>query len=246
MTCRCGRTASNSRVAPIRTARPCGSATSISRPRRLGGVLTTAPSTSAATSTSTGATAHSSRPRRPTSRSTSTCTATMWLRCSTRPRRSSTAPGPQILAEVQAEQGRRHEAGAGSSAAGASARCRKAKAFRRGLWCRPSDGADSLLLVDRASRIDQLCRRAVHRLPSTDEEVWRYSRIADLDLDAYHPAPTDGAPGPGSRIRSKPRSPPCRCGARLSSSSTGASSASRSTCLASTSPAATIVRSLAR
>jgi Fe-S cluster assembly protein SufD len=31
-------------------------------------------------------------------------------------------------------------------------------------------------------------------LPSTDEEVWRYSRIADLDLDAYHPASTEGPP----------------------------------------------------
>ncbi len=30
-------------------------------------------------------------------------------------------------------------------------------------------------------------------LPTTDEEVWRYSRIAELDLDAYHPAPADGA-----------------------------------------------------
>jgi Fe-S cluster assembly protein SufD len=31
-------------------------------------------------------------------------------------------------------------------------------------------------------------------LPSTDEEVWRYSRIADLDLDAYHLVSTDGTP----------------------------------------------------
>jgi Fe-S cluster assembly protein SufD len=30
-------------------------------------------------------------------------------------------------------------------------------------------------------------------LPSTDEEVWRYSRIAELDLDAYRPASTDGS-----------------------------------------------------
>src|SRR5205823_9551647 len=38
--------------------------------------------------------------------------------------------------------------------------------------------------------------------PSTDEEVWRYSRIAELDLDAFRPAVADGAspqvavPGP--------------------------------------------------
>src|SRR3954447_26798453 len=32
-------------------------------------------------------------------------------------------------------------------------------------------------------------------LPSTDEEVWRYSRIAELELDAYHPAAAgDAAP----------------------------------------------------
>src|SRR3954454_5151955 len=47
--------------------------------------------------------------------------------------------------------------------------------------------------------------RAIGPLPSTDEEVWRYSRIAELDLDAYHassrdwplldplPAPIEGA-----------------------------------------------------
>ncbi len=30
-------------------------------------------------------------------------------------------------------------------------------------------------------------------LPSTDEEVWRYSRIAELDLEAYHPVARDTA-----------------------------------------------------
>jgi Fe-S cluster assembly protein SufD len=31
-------------------------------------------------------------------------------------------------------------------------------------------------------------------MPSAEEEVWRYSRIADLDLDAYAPAAADAAP----------------------------------------------------
>jgi Fe-S cluster assembly protein SufD len=30
-------------------------------------------------------------------------------------------------------------------------------------------------------------------LPTTDEEVWRYSRVAELDLDAFHPAKADTA-----------------------------------------------------
>lgn len=29
-------------------------------------------------------------------------------------------------------------------------------------------------------------------LPTSDEEVWRYSRVSDLDLDAFHPAGGDG------------------------------------------------------
>ena len=35
-------------------------------------------------------------------------------------------------------------------------------------------------------------------LPSTDEEVWRYSRVADIDLDEWAPAPLPepGIPGP--------------------------------------------------
>src|SRR4051794_17749755 len=38
--------------------------------------------------------------------------------------------------------------------------------------------------------------RALGPLPSTDEEVWRYSRIAELDLDAYHGE--SGAPETGA------------------------------------------------
>ena len=34
-----------------------------------------------------------------------------------------------------------------------------------------------------------------YALPSAEEEVWRYSRIAELDLDAY--APADDAPVAG-------------------------------------------------
>src|SRR3954471_9823963 len=32
-----------------------------------------------------------------------------------------------------------------------------------------------------------------YALPTTEEEVWRYSRIAELDLDAYTPAGADAA-----------------------------------------------------
>jgi Fe-S cluster assembly protein SufD len=35
-------------------------------------------------------------------------------------------------------------------------------------------------------------------LPSTDEEVWRYSRIDELDLSSFTPAPTGAAPPAGS------------------------------------------------
>src|SRR5215203_3113870 len=31
-------------------------------------------------------------------------------------------------------------------------------------------------------------------MPSTEQEVWRYSRIAELDLDAYAPVTGAGAP----------------------------------------------------
>ncbi len=75
-------------------------------------------------------------------------------------------------------------------------------------------------------------------LPSTDEEVWRYSRIADLDLDAYHPASTDGAAagrGPGSdRGRARHGARAGRDGRRRQRAHRRTS---RSTCLASTSPA---------
>jgi Fe-S cluster assembly protein SufD len=45
----------------------------------------------------------------------------------------------------------------------------------------------------RDRRADAAERFAAASLPSTEEEVWRYSRIADLDLDAWEPA-TSGKP----------------------------------------------------
>jgi Fe-S cluster assembly protein SufD len=49
----------------------------------------------------------------------------------------------------------------------------------------------------RDRRADAAERFAAASLPSTEEEVWRYSRIADLDLDAYTPATAgDAAPVP--------------------------------------------------
>ncbi len=44
-------------------------------------------------------------------------------------------------------------------------------------------------------------RFAGSTLPSTDEEVWRYSRIADLDLDAYAPAAAVDAQVPDEVLR---------------------------------------------
>lgn len=39
----------------------------------------------------------------------------------------------------------------------------------------------------RAERLAAAERFAAVSLPSTEEEIWRYSRIAELDLDAFHP-----------------------------------------------------------
>jgi Fe-S cluster assembly protein SufD len=40
----------------------------------------------------------------------------------------------------------------------------------------------------RAQRVEAAERFAASALPSTDEEIWRYSRIASIDLDAFQPA----------------------------------------------------------
>src|SRR5205085_3065566 len=50
-----------------------------------------------------------------------------------------------------------------------------------------ADAARALTGQDdlRARRAEAADQFATSPLPSTDEEVWRYSRIADLDLDAY-------------------------------------------------------------
>jgi Fe-S cluster assembly protein SufD len=39
----------------------------------------------------------------------------------------------------------------------------------------------------RTARVEAAERFAAASLPSTEEEIWRYSRIAELDLDALHP-----------------------------------------------------------
>ena len=48
-----------------------------------------------------------------------------------------------------------------------------------------------------ARRLDAVARLETLTWPSTAEEIWRYSRINDFDLDAYHPPEPDslGAPG---------------------------------------------------
>ena len=47
-------------------------------------------------------------------------------------------------------------------------------------------------------------------LPTTDEEIWRYSRIAELDLDAFAPAPAvsdDSVPTPLARVQAAASAP---------------------------------------
>jgi len=53
------------------------------------------------------------------------------------------------------------------------------------------DGPDWL----RERRVAAAARFAAADLPSTDEEVWRYSRIADLDIDRFAPPSAPPAPG---------------------------------------------------
>src|SRR5687767_6547741 len=48
-----------------------------------------------------------------------------------------------------------------------------------------ADGPDWL----RDRRQAALQRFTETPLPTTEDEVWRYSRVADLDLDAWRPAP---------------------------------------------------------
>jgi Fe-S cluster assembly protein SufD len=52
----------------------------------------------------------------------------------------------------------------------------------------------------RARRVAAAERFAARSLPTEAEEIWRYSRISQLDLDAFSPAPGPGdapEPGPG-------------------------------------------------
>jgi Fe-S cluster assembly protein SufD len=50
----------------------------------------------------------------------------------------------------------------------------------------------------KARRAEAAERFADASLPTTSEEVWRYSRIAELDLDAYRPATPDTTSAPGT------------------------------------------------
>src|SRR5256885_9266065 len=55
------------------------------------------------------------------------------------------------------------------------------------MWCRPLHSLDSLF------RMDNLF--AGLTLPTEAEEVWRYSRIDELDLEAYRPVNDDDRTG---------------------------------------------------
>jgi Fe-S cluster assembly protein SufD len=48
----------------------------------------------------------------------------------------------------------------------------------------------------RAARAAAVAVLTDAELPTTDEEVWRYSRIDELDLDSFSPTQADEAPGP--------------------------------------------------
>jgi Fe-S cluster assembly protein SufD len=49
------------------------------------------------------------------------------------------------------------------------------------------DAVRALGADDVALRLEAIERAAANRLPTTDEEVWRYSRIGELDLDEFVP-----------------------------------------------------------
>src|SRR5262245_12828650 len=65
----------------------------------------------------------------------------------------------------------------------------------------PSDLARALTGPDwlQRRRAEAAERATATPLPSTEEEIWRYSRIGELDLDSYRPAagPSPRTPGPG-------------------------------------------------
>ena len=98
------RSARTSRAAPTRTARPCASATSTWRPTRRGAAPTSARATSAGWPTSTGRTARWSRRRRPDEPpglDDGSAAAVL-----DEAEDIINAVGPEILAEVEAEQAR--------------------------------------------------------------------------------------------------------------------------------------------
>ena len=49
------------------------------------------------------------------------------------------------------------------------------------------DAVRSLASTDLDARLAAVERAAVAPLPTADEEVWRYSRIGELDLDTFVP-----------------------------------------------------------
>ena len=50
-------------------------------------------------------------------------------------------------------------------------------------------------LVER--RVEAARRLADLAVPTAEEEIWRYSRIGELDLSAYRPVPAAGLNAPG-------------------------------------------------
>ena len=100
--CRCGRSASTSRVVPTRTVTPSGSATSTSRPTLPGGAPSSARATSAGWRMRRGRTARSPRRRpRPSRPGSTTASAAALL---DQAEEILNAAGPRIRAELDADR----------------------------------------------------------------------------------------------------------------------------------------------
>ena len=209
--CPCGKSASSSRAGPTATARPCGSAISISRPRRPG-VARELQGVRAADGRRQLAVRHTRDPADAGRAAEPGRGSRIGRRAARRGRgHPQRRPVPAIRSEVEqkSEPSRR----AGDSAGGASCRGgpfgRDALAAANELptrvmafelsrtvirslarWShrRSLDGPELA-----GSRMAQSRRRARSRrlAAHADEEVWRYTRIAELDLDRYSPG--DGA-----------------------------------------------------
>ena len=211
--CRCARSARTSRAAPTPTARPCGSATSTSRPTRRGAARTTARATSAAWPTWTGPYGTLVTP--PTPRRAARPRRRVGRRVLDEAEDIINAAGPEILAEVQAEQRKKRLEALRPQVATAGSATRQRRPAAAGLRTSATALANSRLSRRSRPKSDRSCppspptplarstarpgwssggwrppsASAAAPWPTTDEEIWRYSRIDELDLERFRPGP---------------------------------------------------------